>query len=254
MNQVTITAISDTHAQVALPDLLKGYESDILVHCGDFTAGQTNRMNRSSIYDSHRQSWQTFLLELKSIRHQFGSIIVVPGNHDQICEYMSDQCKSEMANIGANLLINSGVNVLLGEPVKNDKTRSLSFWGVPHTPPFYSWFFQGYDMAMHANNIAAATNVLICHGPPYSILDTVGPVPSHTLQTSDHLGCRELFERCQNLPNLKAVFFGHIHSSHGEDHRNGVNYFNCSILGERYERRYHPITTSISLNHECNEL
>jgi len=249
MKEVTITAISDTHAQVALPDLLKGYESDFLIHSGDFTAGRTNRMNRTAIYDSHRQSWQEFLQQLASVRNQFRHIIVVPGNHDQICEYMSDQCKSEMANIGAHLLINSGINIPVGETVGNDQTMSLSVWGVPHTPPFYSWFFQGYEMEMHTNNIPATTNILICHGPPYSILDTVGPVPSHKLQPSDHLGCRELFNRCQNLPDLKAVFFGHIHSSHGEDHLNGVNYFNCSILGERYERRYHPITTTITLNH-----
>ena len=248
MNEVTITAISDTHGQVALPDLLEGHESDILVHCGDFTAGQTNRINRSSIYDSHHQSWQNFLDELASVRQQFGSIIVVPGNHDQICEYMSESCQLEMTDIGAHLLINSGINIPVREPVENDKTMSLSVWGVPHTPPFYSWFFQGYNMAMHTNNIPATTNILICHGPPYSILDTVGPVPPQNVQPHDHLGCRELLDRCQNLPNLKAVFFGHIHSSHGEDHRNGVKYFNCSILGERYERRYHPTTTTIRLN------
>jgi len=50
------------------------------------------------------------------------------------------------------------------------------------------------------------------------------------------------------LLNLKAVFFGHIHSAHGEHHRLGVDYFNCSILDERYERRYDPIKTTIKLD------
>jgi len=249
MHEVTITAISDTHGRVTLPDLLKGYESDILIHCGDFTAGRTNRMNRSTIYDSHRQSWQNFLHELTSVRNQFGSIIIVPGNHDQICEYMSEECQSEMTNIGVHLLNNNGTKLMIGNPIMGEKILRLSFWGVPHTPPFYSWFFQGYDMTMHTNKIPSTTDVLVCHGPPHSILDTVGPVPPQNLQSNDHLGCRELFDRCQNLPNLKAVFFGHIHSSHGEEHRNGVKYFNCSILGEMYERKYHPITTSIAIHH-----
>lgn len=242
MAELTITAISDTHGQVALPDLLRDYESDILIHCGDFTAGRTDRLTRSVIYDSHRRSWRKFLRELTVVRDQFRAIIVVPGNHDQICEFMPKNCQSEIVKAGGHLLMNSGPTIVAG------KRSRIRFWGLPHTPPFGTWFFQGYDMPMYTDNIPTSVDVLVSHGPPYSIMDTVGPVLPQNIRPTDYLGSKDLYFRCQNLPRLKAVFFGHIHSSHGEDRRLGVDYFNCSILDEGYERRFAPVTTAIKID------
>lgn len=242
MAEMTITAISDTHGQVALPDLLKDYESDILIHCGDFTAGRTDRLTNSVIYESHRRSWRKFLRELALVRDQFRAIIVVPGNHDQICEFMPKNCQSEIVEAGGHLLINSGATIIAG-----NRSR-LRFWGLPQTPPFGTWFFQGYDMAMYTDSIPTTIDVLVSHGPPYSIMDTVGPVLPQNVRTTDYLGSKDLYVRCQNLPSLKAVFFGHIHSSHGEDRRLGVDYFNCSILDEGYQRRFDPVTTVINID------
>ena len=242
MAELTITAISDTHGQVALPDLLRGYESDILIHCGDFAAGRTDRLTNSVIYESHRRSWRKFLRELAFVRHQFGAIIVVPGNHDQICELLPKICQSEIVKAGGHLLINSGATIIAG-----NRSR-IRFWGLPHTPPFMSWFFQGYDMSLYTDKIPATIDVLVSHGPPHSILDTVGPVLPQNVRPADYLGSKDLYVRCQNLPKLKAVFFGHIHSSHGEDRRMGVDYFNCSILDEEYEWRLAPVTTAIKID------
>ena len=155
---------------------------------------------------------------------------------------MPENCQSEMAKAGGHLLINSGATIIAG-----DRSR-IRFWGLPHTPPFGTWFFQGYDMSMYTDNIPTTTDVLVSHGPPYSILDTVGPVLPQNVRPSDYLGSKDLYARCQNLPKLKAVFFGHIHSSHGEDRRLGVNYFNCSILDEGYLRRFEPVTTAIKID------
>ena len=62
----------------------------------------------------------------------------------------------------------------------------------------------------------------------------------------EHLGCRRLRYRCQEIPTLKGVFFGHIHSSHGHARMQGVDYFNCSILNEAYNVAYGPIMTDIN--------
>ena len=237
MAELSITAISDTHSRVALPDLLKGCESDILIHCGDFTAGRTNHLSKSIIHNSHRQSWKWFLHELSLIRDQFRSIIVVPGNHDQICECMPEQCQSEMEKIGVHLLMNDGVILF-----EDSETSTVKVWGLPHTPPFGPWFFQGDDMSTYTDNIPDATNVIVCHDPPYSILDTID------IRSNNHLGSHDLYNRCLELLDLKAVFFGHIHSAHGEYHRLGVDYFNCSILDERYERRYDPVKVKIKID------
>ena len=94
--EITVTAISDTHGQVTLPDLLKDHTSDILIHCGDFTAGRTNYLHKSMLSESHKQSWNNFLRELALVRDQFKAVIVVPGNHDQICEAKPRACQREL--------------------------------------------------------------------------------------------------------------------------------------------------------------
>ena len=139
--------------------------------------------------------------------------------------------------------MNSGVTVL-----EDDTRGGVRFWGVPHTPAFGEWFFQGHDMATYTKKIPAMCDVLVSHGPPYSILDTVHPVLEQEGRSLNHLGSKNLYTRCQELPNLKAVFFGHIHGSHGEEQRLGVNYFNCSILDEQYEIRYGPMMTTIKVD------
>ena len=103
-------------------------------------------------------------------------------------------------------------------------------------------------MTMYTDSIPATIDVLVSHGPPYSILDTVGPVLPQNVRPADYLGSKDLYVRCQNLAGLKAVFFGHIHSSHGADRRLGVDYFNCSILDEGYEWRFDPVTTAIKID------
>ena len=235
MSEISITAVSDTHGVVSLPDLLDGCRSDVLIHCGDFTAGQTDRIYRDSCYVSHIRSWNVFKDQLNAVKQQFREIVVVPGNHDQICEAFPRECLSDMNDLGVHLLINDGVTLCLSE-----NTRSIRFWGLPHTPPFGDWFFQGHDMAAYTSKIPPTTDVLVCHGPPYSTLDTVDTRPD------EYLGSKSLRDRCQRLPTLKAVFFGHIHSSHGHAKVEGADYFNCSILDEEYKVAYGPIMTTIT--------
>ena len=242
-NTFSIAAISDTHGIAPLPALLDGCKSDVLIHCGDFTGGKTDRVYRDSCYVSHIRSWNWFCEELEEVRAQFGEIVVVPGNHDQICEAFPEECVSGgaagncrgVADIGVHLLMNSGVSLNLP-----GHDRAVRFWGMPHTPPFANWFFQGHDMSAYTSMIPANTDVLICHGPPNAVLDTVDTRPD------EHLGCRRLRDRCQEIPTLKGVFFGHIHSSHGHARMQGVDYFNCSILNEAYNVAYGPIMTTIT--------
>lgn len=232
---VTITGISDTHGVVSLPSLLKDCESDFLVHCGDFTAGPVDRIARTHIYDSHRETWDLFVNELKAIRHQFKHVVVVPGNHDQICEVIPDECIHRLEEIEVHLLMNDGVVL----------EEELRVWGIPHTPPFYHWFFQGYDMDEYISQIPESTNILVTHGPPYGILDEVSPQNQFTERKP--LGCRSLRRRCLELPKLKAAFFGHIHSAHGQHRERSVDYYNCSVLDERYDHAYTPIQTAIKM-------
>ena len=92
MTAISITAASDTHGVAPLPALLDGCESDVLIHCGDFTSGRTDRVYRDSCYVGHVRSFNRFCDELKEVRAQFREIVVVPGNHDQVCEAFPEEC------------------------------------------------------------------------------------------------------------------------------------------------------------------
>ena len=213
---MTITAISDTHGMVPLPRLLIGYESDLLIHCGDVTGGHVNRTNRNRISHSHLASWNSFVSQLRQVRDWFKDVVIVPGNHDQICEVYPQRCKQELQQIGVHFLINDGT--VLGP----DKTL---IWGLPHTPPFCDWFFEGTSMSKYTNEIPLDTNILVSHGPPYGILDEVRGV---------HKGSIGLVEKCADLRELKAVFFGHIHEAYGKTLMHGTKCFNCSTIDEHY--------------------
>lgn len=239
-DKITITAISDTHGAVRLQDLLKGYESDVLIHCGDFTSGEVDRICRDRVLPSHRASWLDFVSQVAAVRDQFKTILVVPGNHDSICEIYPFKCEVELLEAGGLLLTNSAAWITNGN-------RTIDFWGMPHTPPFYSWFFEGHDMSKYVDKIPATIDVLVSHGPPRSILDRVAADETWSGEEKRDLGSQELYKKCKEMPHLKAVFFGHIHSSHGHERHDGVDYFNCSILGERYERRFDPVVTEINV-------
>ena len=45
------------------------------------------------------------------------------------------------------------------------------------------------------------------------------------------MGDPELLARCQELPELRLVCFGHIHGAYGTEERDGVLYVNAAMMG-----------------------
>ena len=125
--EITVTAISDTHGRANLPDLLKDYTSDILVHCGDFTAGSTNRIHKSMLSENHKQSWNNFLHELALVRDQFKAVVVVPG--------VPQLCVHSFARIGE-----------ITEPVLQKITTDLTFFRAKFDCPNRKVFCRQYSL------------------------------------------------------------------------------------------------------------
>lgn len=210
-----ICAISDTHRRhndISVP------EADVLVHCGDFTNQGTT------------DEFKSFLNWFSSLTHKHK--IFICGNHELGMDvYPKNIKKKELIKkyvdnyLDFYYLENSSIII-----------DGVKFYGSPATPFFRNWAFNIDKSAIGLtwDLIESDTNVLITHGPPYQILDSV--IMRFGEDRDPHQGCPSLFNRIQELKQLKAHLFGHLHLQGGNSvNHNGVVYVNSAMCDEAYQ-------------------
>lgn len=212
-----IAAISDTHSyhrRLTIPD------GDILIHAGDISW----RGELDIISD--------FCMWLKELPHK--NKIVICGNHELGIEagFKRQSALDMIRDSGAIYLEDSGVEI-----------AGIKIYGSPVTPVYGNWEWnreRGKDIRLHWDKIPDDTNLLITHGPPYGILDFVD-------YKQEHIGCRDLLNRIENLKELKAVVFGHKHRDFNEQPVviNNTIFVNASILNNRSVVANDPIVIEI---------
>lgn len=210
-----IVCISDTHGQHFGLYLPKG---DTIIHSGDFC-------NRGEMIDCVRFfNWFGTL--------PFKNKIVIAGNHDLWME------KANPSEIKA--IIPPGVIYLNDSGVEID---GINFWGSPVQPRFFNWAFnrnRGPEIRKHWDKIPNNTDVLITHGPPYSILDEA-PRDYGT----EKVGCEDLLNKVKKL-RPKLHVFGHIHYSYGHSYTKDTLFVNASLVNEDYQMVGNAILVDIS--------
>lgn len=110
--------------------------------------------------------------------------IVIAGNHDAPFQDKEEKARQALA-AGA-----PGVIYLQDSSAKID---SIIFYGSPWTPTFMNWHFmadRGAQIREKWAVIPEDTDVLITHGPPACILDTVNQLPP---------GCADLLARVESV-------------------------------------------------------
>ncbi len=130
-----------------------------------------------------------------------------------------DSCKDLLRDFSINYLQDEGIEI-----------DGVKFWGTPWQPEFCNWAFnlpRGKQIREKWDLIPDDTDVLITHGPPYSILDSIN-------DGCPPLGCQDLLETVVERVNPRVHVFGHIHGGHGEEDRQGTKYINASLLDESY--------------------
>lgn len=197
-----IVAISDTHCKhkkVTIPD------GDILICAGDFTSiGQIHEV-------ADFNNW------LGNLPHPIK--LVCAGNHDGLFE--------KDYSLGKSLLTNA---VYLQHELYEN--QNLKFWFSPYTPKFCNWFFmrnRGSDILEMWKQIPENIDVLVTHGPPYSILDTVYPKDGY-----ENLGCLDLYNEIIHRIKPKIHIYGHIHGGQGNATINNIRFYNVSVCDEAY--------------------
>jgi len=209
-----VCALSDTHGvdpMVFLQDNPPPPDCKVLIHAGDFTGGQVDRTRRVRIGKAHRESFDDFVTEILHVRKTYGfeHIIVVPGNHDQMCYVEEMKCKKRFNEHGIDFLVDESVTIR--DP---ETDQEIKFYGTPWTKEFLNWFFMLEEDGLKRvfQHIPTDTDVLISHGPPYRILD-------HTINGRNE-GSKSLLSVLQNRPwDIKVCIFGHIHEEGGQNRR-----------------------------------
>jgi len=213
---VRLAFISDTHTQHRkLTEALEKARADILVHSGDFTADDPSRKEMEI---GEFANWCSMLRRKKIVKH----VIVIAGNHDEFFDAhcpetkrcndpgISERCRTALREAGVIYLQDSGCVV-----------EGVAFWGTPWTGRWYDWGFQ-IDTAVQDEEIFGripsrtqanvAIDVLVTHGPPYGIRDTVKRGLHE--ERDEHAGSRALREAVDRVaPRIHA--FGHIHPGYG---------------------------------------
>jgi Icc-related predicted phosphoesterase len=218
-----IVCISDTHCrleEVFIPD------GDVLVHTGDLTfVGDIKETSKE-------------LVKLSKHLDRFKSIVLVEGNHDWLGERNPDLMDQMCKDSGITLLRDSGTTI-----------EGIKFWGSPYQPEFCNWAFnlpRGQALKEKWSLIPQDTQVLLTHGPPMGILDGVERFNGKKCEwETEHVGCADLYNRIQDLKDLKLHVFGHIHGSHGTLKVENTWLVNASICTEKYKPTNSPYVISI---------
>ena len=205
---IRIVGISDTHGSHECVAPING---DILVVAGDFCG---------------MGGWQdivNFNTWLGTLPHRYK--IVVPGNHDLVCQNNNGLMKTAFTNA---IYLDMEAAEVMG----------VKFFGVPWTPEFYNWAYMYPRDSEKAERIWAAvpedTNILISHGTPYGA-EYIGCVKDSFGRPGEDVGCKVLRKRMIELPMLQASFHGHIHSGSGVGMVGSIRCMNVSVLNELYD-------------------
>ena len=238
---VKIVAISDTHTlheQVEVP------ECDILVHAGDFS-------NKGSVEDT--ASFISWLDRQDQAKHK----VFISGNHDFLAQVDKKTFNSLLDKTDVIYLEDTWASI-----------EGLNFYGMPWTPYFHGWAFNGLEMRKTRDGsmghdylggpgklaapdkyhplmfetcakIPDDTDIIISHGPPR--LGNIDRLGGKGLP----VGSVELKKRIDKLENLRAGFYGHIHSAQRLAIHNGVFHHNICICNEMYKAVHAPTVVTL---------
>ncbi len=202
-----IVCVSDLHGN--LPDIPSG---DLLIVAGDLTARDT---------EPEYLRFNEWISEQK-----FDLKIIIGGNHDCLVEK------------GLNLQ-NSDSNVVYLQD-SGYNFQGLKIWGFPWTYKFkginpkctaFTLPLDDFDqMNVKANLIPDDVDILVSHGPPYSIADEI--------IRGACVGCPILLEHVKHRINPSFHIFGHVHEcaqSIVKVPNCETSFINCSVVDERYK-------------------
>ena len=175
-----IVAISDTHSYHRRIEEMP--EGDMIVCAGDIT------------WRGELEIIADFANWMKELPYAYK--ICIHGNHE-----LGHAINGIKRKQGLKMLEDAGITYLQDSGVE---VGGFKVYGSPFTPTFYDWEYmanRGEDIAYHWSQIPDDTNILITHGPPYGILDSVEGVGIGPQ------GCEMLTEENQDAKTFEMSLF-----------------------------------------------
>lgn len=222
-----IDCISDLHGNY--PQLEGG---DLLLIAGDLTSRDL-------------QKEMNFFFEWIG-KQNYRKKIFIGGNHDNMLQQLGDDVMLYAREV-------VGLREEMAEYLCDTGTEfeGLKIWGSPWTSQFPGInpnccaFTRPYlvDLKDRWDLIPDDVDILITHGPPFSILDRVA------VEFDASVGDIQLLETLEKRINPKVHVFGHIHEMGGQKiiykrpgygSENHTTCVNASVVDERY-RHVNPI-------------
>lgn len=219
-NHMKIVCLSDTHGQHAKinQDVFIGV--DLILYAGDWTASTTH----------YRKNTENFLEWANSITPKDGLFAFIAGNHDLMPAKHFEEFE-RLAESYANLVYLQDEYFVY---------NGLMIYGSPWSNKFYDWAFMGSEdeLEEYWDKIPEDTDILLTHGPAYSILDRV----NNAYSKDPNVGSKTLQNKLLELTNLKLHLSGHIHEARGHHYSTtGCLHVNASILDETYRIIREPV-------------
>lgn len=218
-----IVCISDTHNRHREVCFDTAASGDVLVHAGDFT-------NFGSLKEV--RDFVQWFAGLEGFRHK----VLIAGNHDVGMDpdydnqetggvFVSEEDRAEIARLVCH---NPAFHYLHDSSVVLD---GVKFYGAPYVCLDMSaptrWAFSLTDMQIVCKGvwerIPDDTDVLITHGPPYSILDR---------SYSGHVGDDFLLLQVIQRVRPQVHIFGHVHNQQGVETRGSTRFVNAVSQAE----------------------
>lgn len=221
-----ISAFSDLHGN--LIDIPK---CDLALMCGDF----------SPVYCDHNliavATWiKSFMIPwLIEQKDNYDKFIFIAGNHDFICEseewkdWFQNQLKENNLEDSVIYLENSSYNY-----------KGIEIYGCPHSET-KDWAFYSQDYKDYIPSPKA--DIMLVHAAPNAggLGDTI--LGGRNRSFGSNCLLNGISTPCLNL---RYLFCGHIHEgSHVPYKYDNITMYNVSILDERYQIRFSPLTTSL---------
>lgn len=205
---------SDYHGQYKHEKPSSFEKGDVFLFCGDWTASRNRQLQITETAQ--------FFAWLNTL--PFSHKVIIPGNHELLAESDPTLIESLANEHSITYLNESSVTI-----------NGITIYGTPYTPMFYDWAFMRTekDLALRFENIPLDTNILLTHGPAYSILDKT--------INRDSVGSQALLDAISLLPNLKYHCFGHIHEAYGIQQLPSYTAINASQLTWQYKLDPQPI-------------
>lgn len=206
-----IAAFSDCHW--LYKGIKKFPKADILIFAGDWCG--------SGYYISETIDFLNWFKKLP-----YRNKIVIPGNHDRLCQLDEQTTKDLFRQADAHLIIDEQINI-----------EGVSIYGSPWCPFFNNWAYMlpEEQLKWKFKAIPKGLDVLVTHTPPKGILDP-------TDYGSDAL------RKILNDINPKIHIFGHNHGGYGYQETINTKFYNvavCSDADEEHDYDYkliNPIT------------